>query len=67
MWVVIQIGSTLWRAFGPGISMAPPAPPALDAGLLLAFMFLGLLAERVGSILERQAAEIASLKRQMNA
>ena len=57
---VLLLGASLWEMLG-GRSGEQIIP--VGQYLWLAFLFLALLAERVGSILEAQADQIAHLKR----
>ena len=57
--MLLILGTDLWAAFsgsGDGADLG-------RRGMWLAFFFLSLLAERIGSILEAQADEVAHLKR----
>lgn len=60
--MALLVGTSLWEMLGGDSSSQPTVT---NQYMWMAFMFIGLLAERVGSILEVQADQIAHLKRQL--
>jgi hypothetical protein len=61
---LLVLGHGFWAAFVPD-SRSADLLPAPGQAVWLAFLLLGLLAIRVGGMLEVQALEIAALKRRL--
>lgn len=59
-----QLGAILWTAFG-STNATESGVRAVSQTMALAFLFMGILGTRIGSVLESQADEITDLKRRL--
>ena len=62
---LVWLGVLVWTTFGSGSSGESPMLRLMSQGFLLVFISITFLASHVGTVVERQADQIAALERQL--